>query len=276
MGRTAMVTGASSGIGEAFCRALASKGWNLVVVARSEDRLRKLCADLTAEHEVDVDVLVADLTAADELAAVEARAGDGERPIELLVNNAGIGFLGDFVSLPVDGEDAVVRLNVLALVRLCHAAAGAMGSLGRGGIINVSSIDAHVPIPLMSTYAATKAFVSSFSRALREELRPSGVVVTLVEPGVIETDFFARGSIDASWMPTFLRRSPDEVVDAALRAYDHHKARVVPNWMYRSTVAILSLTPTAVKAKSAHASMRRSHLGGARMSTTRPGGGQIR
>ena len=172
----ALVTGASSGIGAAFARRLAAAGSDLVVVARRRDRLEELAAELRTAHGVHVEALAADLTDPAELALVEARLGDPDRPIDLLVNNAGAGGHGAFAALPVDGVEAMVRLNLLAPVRLTSAALPAMVARGSGGIVNVSSISGEQPIPFVATYAATKAFLTSLSESVHEELRDTGGV----------------------------------------------------------------------------------------------------
>jgi uncharacterized protein len=184
----ALITGASSGIGEALARELAARHVDLVLVARSADRLAELADELHRAHDVDVELLPADLTDDDGLQAVEARLRQVDAPIDLLVNNAGVGQVGDFVDLDVDGAQQQIELNILAPVRLAHAALPGLRDRG-GGILNVSSISANQPVPRMATYAATKAFLTSWSESLHEELRGSGVHVTALAPGFTRTGF---------------------------------------------------------------------------------------
>ena len=164
----ALVTGASAGIGASFARTLAARGDDVILVARSKPRLDDLAIVLRRENGVDVEVLAADLTNTADLASVEARVAARERPVDLLVNNAGFGTSGPFGALPVEHEDEEIRLNVLALVRLTHAALGAMTARGTGAVVNVSSLAGYQPNPGMATYGATKAFVSSFTQAVHE------------------------------------------------------------------------------------------------------------
>ncbi|MDQ6798268.1 MAG: SDR family oxidoreductase, partial [Actinomycetota bacterium] len=185
--RRALVTGASSGIGRAFAVHLAASGTDVVLVARRRDRLDDLATDLRADHGVDIEVLVADLTDEGGLAAVEARLGNGSAPVDLLVNNAGFATSGRFAELPVEGEVAEIHLNVLAPVRLTRAALPGMVERGRGGVVNVSSIAALQPLPHWATYAASKAYLTSFSEAVHEEVGGHGVVVLALMPGFTHT-----------------------------------------------------------------------------------------
>src|SRR5690606_27628834 len=180
--RLAVVTGASAGIGRAFAERLAREAWDLVLVARRRDRLDELAAALRAAHGRRVDVLAADLTDAGGLRAVEERIA-AEPTLELLVNNAGFGTSGPFADLDRDREEQEVRLNVLALVRLTHAALQGFRERGHGTVVNVSSLAGFQPSPYNATYAATKAFVNSFTQAVAEELRGSGVRLQLLCPG---------------------------------------------------------------------------------------------
>src|SRR4051794_28633572 len=197
MWQRAMVTGGSSGIGEAIARRLAATGTDLVLVARNRERLDEIAGELRARHDIDVDVLVADLGDPVQLAEVEHRLAAEVDPVDLLVNNAGFGFRGRFGDIPVDDEDALLRVNVVALTRLTHAALGRMRAAGlpvdrhrpAGGILLVSSLASFQPGPLGATYAASKAFVTSFGQSLYDEAKRDGIVVTTVCPGYTHTDF---------------------------------------------------------------------------------------
>lgn len=213
--RRALVTGASSGIGEAFARRLAADDYDLVLVARRADVLEALAAELKEKRGVAVETLAADLTQDAELSGVEARIRS-DAGLELLVNNAGFGSEGRFHELDPAGETRMVRLNVEAVVRLTHAALQGMVERGHGAIVNVSSGVAFVPSPYFATYGATKAFVNSFTEALYEELRGTGVRVQALCPGFTRTGFQATAGVDSSRIPSFLWMEPEQVVEASL------------------------------------------------------------
>ncbi len=215
--RRALVTGASAGIGNVFARRLAAQGYDLTVVARDTARLESLAAELTAAHGIEVEVIAADLTDGAALARVETRL-EAEPPIDLLVNNAGIGTMGPFAELDPAKEEAEIRLNVIALVRLTRATLGPMVARRSGRIIQVSSLAAFQPGPYNATYAATKAFVNSFSEAIHEELRGSGVGIQVLCPGFTRTEFQERAGASASRLPKFAWMEADEVVEASLKA----------------------------------------------------------
>lgn len=260
-GRTrpvAFVTGASSGIGEAFATALAARGHDLVVVARRASVLGDLAARLRSEHETEVEVLAADLATAAGVDTTAERLVDPNRPIDLLINNAGVGTMGRFWELPLDVETAEVALNVVALMRLTHAALGPMVSRGHGGVINVASISAYQPIPLHATYGATKAFVWSFTNAVHEELRDTGVKAMTLVPGYTRTGFQAE-SFDPQGLPDVVWQEPDEVVATALKAYDRGRAVCVTGALNVATVAASSVFPAAVTRKVAAAFTRRAY-----------------
>lgn len=222
----ALVTGASSGIGRAFAGVLARRGTDLVITARDGERLRSLADELRPL--VEVEIIVADLADRRRLADVVERLESTDSPIDLLVNNAGFGFSGDFIDLDRDGETAVVDVNIVALHRLAHAAGTAMAERGRGGILNVSSIAGSGPAPRAATYAATKAFVISFSEALHAELAPQGVTVSCLCPGLTRTEFQQRARSRTDRSPGFLWQAPETVAEAGLAGIDAGRAVVVP------------------------------------------------
>jgi uncharacterized protein len=249
----ALVTGASSGIGSEFARALAARGDDLVVVARDVSRLDALAERLEAEHGVDVEVLSADLTSKKGRAVVEARLESAEPAVDLLVNNAGMGTYGKFAELSREGEARVIRLNVLAVLQLSHAALPGMIERGRGGIINVSSLAGHQPTPLNATYGGTKAFVTSFSQALHEELRGTGVKVMVLCPGFTRTEFQERAGLDSGSVPSFMWQTPEPVVAAALRAYDQGRAVCIPGALNQAGAAFSSAMPAGITRRIAGA-----------------------
>ena len=236
---TALVTGASSGIGLAFAQRLASKGHDLVVVARSVDKLDELASSLA----VDVEVLGADLADDAGMAKVEQRLRSTERPVDLLVNNAGFGTTGRFAELPIDDEDQEIRLNVLALTRLTGAAVPGMVQRGRGAVLNVASIAAFQPTPGTATYGGTKAYVLSFTQALREELRGTGVTALVLCPGFTKTDFQERANYEAKGLAARFWQSAEEVVDAALAALEKDAGICVPGWQNKVAAGATHLTP---------------------------------
>ena len=242
---TALVTGASAGIGEAFARELASRRHDLVLVARRADRLEAEAARLRDAHGIAVEVLTADLGTTDGVAAVVARLADASRPIDLLVNNAGFGSSGSFWELPVDTEVAIVELNVLALVQLTHAALGPMVERGSGGVINVSSLGAYQPVPFNATYGATKAFVSSFTNAVSEELRGTNVRLMVVAPGFTHTEF-QETSFEPRALPEFVWQSADTVAATAMRAYDRGRTVCITGGVNVAAAAASSVMPAVV------------------------------
>lgn len=256
----ALVTGASSGIGHAFARALAARGSDVVVVGRRKDRLDELGSLLANEHDAATEVLVADLETVDGVAAVEARLEDAGRPVDLLVNNAGFGTSGAFHAIPIDDEVSEIELNVVALVRLTHAALGPMVKRAEGGVINVSSVGAYQPTPHSATYAATKAFVSSFTNAIHEELRGTGVKAMVLAPGFTHTEFHVRANIENDQaMPEFLWQSPEEVVAAALKAYDRGRAVCVPGAMNTVAAAFSGSMPAGISRRIAGMVTKRTY-----------------
>ena len=254
----ALVTGASSGIGEAFAAALATQGHDLVIVARRADVLGDLAARLRSAHGAEVEVIAADLATAAGVEAVAERLGPQSAPIDLLVNNAGVGSMGRFWEQPLEGEAAEVALNVVAVVRLTHAALGPMVVRGAGGVINVSSISAYQPIPMHATYGATKAFVSSFTNAVHEELRGTGVKAMTLAPGYTRTGFQSDG-FDPVNLPDLVWQQPEEVVEIALKAYGRGRAVCVTGAINVASVAVTSVLPAVITRKIAGAITKRAY-----------------
>lgn len=243
-----MVTGASSGIGDAFARRLAAEGTHLVVAARDADRLDSLAAELRDRHGVEVEVLAADLSTEAGRAAVEQRLDDRDRPVDLLVNNAGFGTTGDLVDLDLDAEDQQVQVNVVAVLRLTHAALPGMVMRGRGAVVNVASLAGLYPTPGTATYGATKAFVCSLTDALHEELRGTGVTATSVLPGFTRTEFQDRANWrPQGYLPDAIWMTPDEVAAAALDGAAAGRARVVPGVAYKVLNGVTSPLPAVAR-----------------------------
>jgi short-subunit dehydrogenase len=250
----ALITGASVGIGEQFARQLAERGNDVVLVARDVARLEALAKEIESRNGTSAEVLAADLTDAAQLATVEARV----RSVDILVNNAGFGTFGPMHTLDVDTETREINLNVIALVRLTHAAAGAMAERGRGGILNVSSIAGFQPGPSNATYAATKAFVTSFTEAVHEELKSSGVAVTALCPGFTHTEFQARASVPANEVPGFLWQEADVVARAGLDGLAKNRAIVLPGALNKVLGNFSAVSPHAITRRISAAVVKRA------------------
>ena len=248
---TALVTGASSGIGAAIARQLAIAGVDLTVVARRRDRLDELVTGLAGPGRGQVDTLVADLTNPASMAEVVARLTDPDRPVDLLVNCAGVGASGPFAEGNFDAYRQVIDLNVTALVELAHAAVTPMRERERGWIMNISSLGGHAPGPGFAVYSATKAFVTSFSESLHEELNSSHVVVTAICPGATHTEFGETGGATGDDLPGFLWQSADQVATEALVATASGKTVRVTGMANRVSAAITTVLPRTANRKIA-------------------------
>ncbi|HTN83138.1 MAG TPA: SDR family oxidoreductase [Sorangium sp.] len=231
-GRRALVTGASSGIGESFARELAARGMDLVLVARSEGKLRALASELAKRHGVAVEVVASDLSREGAARALHALCAEKGLHVDLLVNNAAFGTHGPFHEAPLARQHEQVTLNVTAVVDLSHLFLPGMVERGEGGIINVASIAAYQPLPYMATYGATKAFVLSFTEALWAEVRERGVRVLALCPGPVETRFFdVVGTRDVAVGPM---ATPEQVVLAGLRGLEKGSPSLIVglrNWV---------------------------------------------
>lgn len=239
--RRALVTGASAGIGTAFAESLARDRYDLILVARRRERLETIAQQLHKERGVHVEVLPADLTDRAELRVVEKVLDDAK--LDLLVNNAGFGTFGTFAQLEVDKEEEEVQLNVIALMRLTRAALPGMVARGRGGIINVSSMAALQPGPYNATYGATKAFVNSFTEAIHEELRGTGVRIQALCPGFTRTEFQEHAGVDTSDLPSFAWMTAAAVAEASLAALQRGDVVCVPGVANRAIATLASAAP---------------------------------
>ncbi|HJZ92725.1 MAG TPA: SDR family oxidoreductase [Gemmataceae bacterium] len=233
-GPWAVVTGASSGIGEAFARRLAATGMNLVLVARREDRLRKLADELQRQHAVAVRVVGADLSRADFLPAIERATADLQ--VGLLVNNAGVATPGQFLDNDLDAELSLLHVNTRAPLILAHHFGRSMRRLGRGGMIFVASTLAFSAVPGWSNYAASKAYVLPFAEGIAKELKPNGISVLAVCPGPTRTELWPSGTRLSMAM------EPGAVVEIALKKLGR-RTSVVTGWLNRLTVVATRLLP---------------------------------
>jgi short-subunit dehydrogenase len=254
----ALVTGASAGIGECIARLLAERGHDLVLVARDRGRLEALAKELEGSFGATAQVLPADLTDPDQLASVEARCHDRGAPIDVLVNNAGFGTFGPMHTLDVDTEARQIQLNIVALVRLTHAAATEMVPRGHGGILNVSSLAGFQPGPANATYSATKAFVTSFTEAVHEELKGTGVNVTVLCPGFTHTGFQEVANAPAEAVPGFMWQEADAVAREGLDAFAKNKAVAIPGNLNKVLGNFSAVTPHAITRRLSAAVLKRS------------------
>lgn len=249
-GTNSMVTGASSGLGTEFARQLAARGSNLVLVARSADRLAALAENLQASHPVTVTVLPADLSLPDEVSRVAAFTATTE--IHVLVNNAGFGTYGSFARLDTARDHAEMMVNAVAAVDLAHAVLPGMLARRSGGIITVASSIAFQPSPRQAVYGATKAFALTFSEALWAETRGSGVRILALCPGPVATGFTASLGDHATSSIIYRRTaSPPGVVQACLRGFDHGAMTVIPGLRTRFLTQGHRFFPRTVMARMA-------------------------
>ncbi|MGH9947653.1 MAG: SDR family NAD(P)-dependent oxidoreductase [Pyrinomonadaceae bacterium] len=240
-----LITGASGGIGAAFARRLAADRHNLVLVARSEEKLRLLADELQGKNGISAQYITLDLT---EFGADQRLFEETENrglDVDWLINNAGFGSMGDFAELELDRELQVIDLNISALVALTHRFLNKMRARRRGTIINVSSGASFQPIPFFATYSATKAFVSSFTEAIAEENRPFGIRVMALCPGTTDTGFFEASGIND---PIKVKgvQTPEQVVETALRAIERGNDKVVSGWTNFLVATAVNIVPNSL------------------------------
>jgi short-subunit dehydrogenase len=249
-----LITGASSGIGEVFARRLAARGRNVLLVARSEEKLITLCNELGRSNSIRAQYIALDLSLPESPARLFEEAEKRGLTIDLLVNNAGFGSFGGFAKADLARELNMIDLNVKSLVELTYRFLQPMRARKQGAIINVASTAAFQGVPFMATYAATKAFVLSFSEALWEENREFGVKVMALCPGVTDTNFFeaARGEKP----PARASQTPEEVVDTALRGLARGKSHIISGWINRVMTESERLAPRSLVTRMAGRMMR--------------------
>jgi short-subunit dehydrogenase len=252
-GSTALVTGASSGIGADMARSLARRGHGVTLVARRTDRLEELAAELREKHDVRAETLGADLGDSGSRTRMLAQFAELGLEVEILVNNAGFGTAGPFHTLDPERETEMVRLNCEAVVALCGRFAPAMAERGRGAILNVASTAAFQPLPRQATYTASKAFVLTFTEALHADLRPSGIAVTALCPGPVKTEFgevAGVGALEES-APSFIFESSEDVAEAGIKGLEKNRRVVVPGLLNRATAAGGQHAPRGVLLRAA-------------------------
>ncbi|MGX7681933.1 SDR family NAD(P)-dependent oxidoreductase [Jatrophihabitans sp. DSM 45814] len=239
----ALVTGASSGIGAAFSRRLAAEARDLILVARDETRLDELAGELRDRYLVQVEVLPADLATDDGCERVTDRIAATDNPVDIVINNAGIGLYQAFGEASIDREELMLDINVRAVLRLTHAAVNAMVPRRRGEIVNVSSVAGFLPRGAAATYAASKSWVSSFTEGVALTLEDSGVRIGAICPGFVHTEFHQRAETDMSHQPSWMWLDADRVVAEGLEAIRGGKILSIPSRRYRSMVLAARIAP---------------------------------
>ncbi len=255
--KTALITGASSGLGAEFARQLAGRGYNLVLVARREERLKKLASELESNFDVSVEIIMAELAQEIDLKRLASRIGELSN-LEVLVNNAGFGLFGSFDQIEMDVHRRAIQVHVLASVHLTHAALPAMLSRRSGCIINVASIAGLIPLRNV-TYGATKAYLVHFSRTLQNELHGTGLRVQVLCPGYVYTEF--HSSHPAPRSPRFMWSTVEQVVAESLTALKRNQVICIPGRIYR-LIAVLGtsrLTYPLIRSASRIVLRRRSN-----------------
>src|ERR1017187_5060046 len=258
--RLAAVTGASSGIGAAFARALAARGFDLILIARRKDRLDELARELAASHGANSEILTADLTLDADLARVEDRLR-GASTLELLVNNACFGVGGLFADSPIAGQDAMHRLHILATLRLTHAALQGMVERRAGRIINVASVAGFIVSPGALSYGSSKSWINTFTEGLWLELRATGspVRVQALCPGFTYSEFHDVAGMDRTKLaPKSWWCSAEQVVEESLAGLERDQVFVIPGFRYRMMVAIVNHVPRWLRRSLLLAVARRS------------------
>jgi len=251
-----LVTGASKGIGREICRELAKRRYNLVLVARTAHLLEELAAELKSSHGIDavpVPVDLIDLAAIDRMAAELDRRGI---TVTGLVNNAGFGTIGGFEKIDTETEDRMIDLNVRALAHICHLYVPRLKAARGGFVMNVASIAAFTPMPLMATYAATKAFVLSLTQALAVECERSGVKVVCMCPGVTETEFIDVQGANASVLPSVIKQKPEDVARFAVTELEKGTRVAVSGRINRIGRALMTVIPDNTLARITFRSAR--------------------
>ena len=239
---TALITGATAGIGASFARRLAKDGLGLVLVARDLARLEETASALSKRFSVPVEALQADLATDEGIAVVEARLADADRPVDMLINNAGFGLRDSFGTAPLAAEVAMVKLHVEAVLRLTYAALPGMRGRGRGYVVNVASVAAFLP---RGTYGASKSWVVNFSQSVARDVAGTGVRIMVLCPGFTHTEFHDRARVDMTELRNWMWLTAEQVVDESLRDLARGKSVSVPALRYKALVAAARKAPLA-------------------------------
>ncbi|CAL9303357.1 MULTISPECIES: SDR family oxidoreductase [unclassified Streptomyces] len=237
---SALITGATAGIGAAFARRLAADGHDVILVARDAERLREQATELHDRHGVEAEVLPADLADDAGIAAVEARLADPKRPVDLLVNNAGFGNKGRFLEVDMADELRMLKVHCEAVLRLTAAATSSMRERRRGGVVNVASVAAFVP---RGTYGASKAWVVQFTQGAARDLAGSGVRLMALCPGFVRTEFHQRAGMGTDNIPGWMWLDADKVVSDALADLARGRTLSIPDPRYKALMGVVKLAP---------------------------------
>ncbi|UGY93163.1 SDR family NAD(P)-dependent oxidoreductase [Streptomyces gobiensis] len=251
---TALITGATAGIGAAFARRLARDGHDVVLVARDTKRLSDQATELHDRHGVEASVLTADLATEEGIGAVEKRLGDGKHPVDLLVNNAGFGLKGRYLEVPMADELMMLKVHCEAVLRLTSAGVEQMRERGRGGVVNVASVAAFVP---RGTYGASKSWVVQFTQGAAQDLAGSGVRLMALCPGFVRTEFHERAGMGVSEVPGWMWLDADKLVDAALKDLARGKTLSIPDPRYKAMMGASKLIPRGMLGKLSSGSGRK-------------------
>ena len=257
--KVSLITGASGGIGEAFARRLAAEKHNLVLVARSEQKLHELCDELMLKHKITAHYVAVDLIDYEADKRLFEETEKHGMQVEWLINNAGFGSMGDFAKLNLERELDMIGLNIMALVALTHRYIQRMREEKKGLIINVASTASFQPVPFFATYAATKAFVRSFSEAIAEENRPFGIGVMALCPGPTETGFFDAAKINKDVKNQMMQKgmqTPEEVVETAMSAVKSGKAQVISGWLNYFVARSVNIIPDSLITRAVGSQLR--------------------
>lgn len=244
---TALITGATAGIGAAFARRLAAQGHNLVLVARDTARLREQATELHDRHGIEAEVLSADLATDGGIEAVEKRLADRRHPIDLLVNNAGFGNKGRFLEVSMADELTMLKVHCEAVLRLTSAAVAGMRERGRGGVVNVASVAAFVP---RGTYGASKSWVVQFTQGAARDLAGSGVRLMALCPGFVRTEFHERAGMGTDNIPNWMWLDADKLVASALTDLTRGKTVSIPDPRYKALMGLVKVAPRGCSAGS--------------------------
>jgi short-subunit dehydrogenase len=252
----ALVTGASSGFGVDFARDLAGRGYDLIVVARREDKLREVAAEIERDFGRKVEVVVADLAVEAERDRLNGMTLALEKPVDVLINNAGLGLYGNFATIPWEKERQMLEIDIVAVAHLTKLFTKAMVERGKGYVLNVASIGAFQPTPLYASYSAAKAFVLSYSQAVNYELRGTGVSVTVVSPGISATEFLTVSKQEPTAYQKLAMMQSKDVVAIALKALFARRAAVVPGPANALMAFGSKLSPDSLSTRLAYLLMR--------------------
>lgn len=250
--RTALVTGASSGIGTEFARLLAAQGHNLILVSRNKDKLLKIKSDLEKNHKINISVIPSDLSQQDAADRLFQECKKNRIHVDMLINNAGLGMFGKSISIPTNEVAELININAVSLTNLCNVFAKEMVKRGQGKILNVGSLIGRQPAPYFSIYAASKSYVFNYSLALHTELKKQGITVTCLLPGFVKTNFDANAKIGSKQYREFSSKNsmtPDRVAKIGLKGLFKKKSFIIPGFQNRFFYLLLGLVPPTVVAR---------------------------